>query len=223
MFCLFDIDGTLLRSGGAGQSAMEETMRVEFGIDQIQGEIKTAGRTDRAIVSELIEQHNLTSDEITWKKFQDCYFRLLPGFLQQLDGAILPGVIEILGDLSIRPDIEVGLLTGNFRNGANIKLSHFGISHHFEFGGFGDRHHHRDDVAREAVDEIQSRFGVQANGRPVVIIGDTPADIRCARAVNATAIAVATGVYQADDLQKESPDHLFEDFSDVARFLQLLS
>ena len=133
------------------------------------------------------------------------------------------GVTEILSDLSDRDDIELGLLTGNFRHGASLKLSHFGIEHHFEFGGFGDRHHHRDDVARDAVGEIQARFGANADGRPVMIIGDTPADVRCARAVNATAVAVATGVFSSDTLEKESPDHLFEDFSDVDSFFQLLS
>lgn len=219
--CLFDIDGTLLRSGGAGQAAMEETMRAEFNIDELKGDIKTAGRTDRAIVSELMIEHDIEPTEAIWNQFREAYFERLPVHLSQLDGAVLPGVFEILEQLNERPHMELGLLTGNFQHGAKLKLSHFGIHDQFEFGGFGDEHHHRDDVARDAVKQVQERFGDSVPVEDITIIGDTPADVRCARAVGAVAVAVSTGIFSPEQLAEEQPDHLLIDLSDTEELVSL--
>ena len=116
----------------------------------------------------------------------------------------------------------LGLLTGNYREGAFIKLGHYRIDTYFGFGGFGDRHHHRDDVAREALVEAQQQCDGNVTLPRLWVIGDTPADIKCGRAIGANVVAVATGSFSQETLAAAGPDHLFADFSDPAPLLDLL-
>jgi len=221
--CFFDIDGTLLSTGGAGQAAMEAALLSEFQADRPVEGIPMAGRTDRAIVSDLFAFYGVEEDEQIWTKFMAAYLRHLPEHLRQRQGTVLPGIAAVLDELQQRDDVLLGLLTGNFREGAQLKLSHYRIHHYFLFGGFGDRHHHRDDVAGEALREAVRHHGNPFPGERVWVIGDTPADVRCARAIGARAVAVATGNYSRDDLDATAPDHLFDDFSDSASLLSLLT
>src|SRR5262249_58386565 len=116
-----------------------------------------------------------------------------------------------------------GLLTGNWRRGACIKLDHFGLFHHFEFGGYGDHHLDRDDVAREAWAEVRARFPQLAGAERVWVIGDTPLDVQCARAIGARAVAVATGWHSGTELAACAPDLLLDDLSDAQAFLGRLA
>lgn len=220
--CLFDIDGTLLNSGGAGQAAMEHALEEVFGITGPTEGIGYAGRTDRAITTDMLRYHNVEPTEDVLAGFMEVYLAQLPHELSARPGLVLPGVGELLEQLSQHSNVMLGLLTGNFRRGAEVKLNHFGLLHYFEHGGFGDRHRDRDDVARVAASEVRAAVGDET---PVefLVIGDTPADIQCGRAIDAVTIAVATGVYSRDDLAATSPDHLFDDFSDVSRVVSLLS
>lgn len=202
---LFDIDGTLLSSGGAGQAAMEAALKREFGHDRPVTGISYAGRTDFAITSELFGYYGLTRDEFTWQRFQDAYFELLPTQLGTRGGLVLPGVLMLLEQLARRNDVAVGLLTGNFARGASLKLRHFAIEHHFTFGSYGDHHLSRDDVAREALRQIQQSHPTVPIER-VWVIGDTPADIQCARAIGAKVLAVATGMFSVPELAAHGPD-----------------
>lgn len=220
--CLFDIDGTLLRTGGAGQLAMERALSRVFGIHEIRGEILAAGRTDRAITSDLFRLHGIEATEESWRRFLAEYFQLLPQMLAERPGRVLPGVRGLLEELSARPDVSVGLLTGNFRNGAAIKLRHYQIDHHFAYGGYGDEHHDRDDVARAAVQAAADHLRRRISGESVWVIGDTPSDVRCARAVGARAVAVATGIFSSAELEKTEPDLLLEDFRDADPLLRRL-
>ena len=130
---------------------------------------------------------------------------------------------ELLQQLATKEDVILGLLTGNYLGGATIKLEHFEIDHHFGFGGFGDHYFERDDVAREALAEIHQRYpedDVQPND--IWVIGDTPADVECGRAIGANVIAVGTGFCERNDLIASSPDHFFEDFSRVGDFVKLM-
>jgi len=215
---LFDIDGTLLSSGGAGQAAMEEALRQLFGKTGSASGLSTAGRTDHAISRELFSYYNIAWDDALGQTFQETYLQLLPGHLSARAGMVLPGVVELLNLLSQREDVVLGLLTGNYARGAQVKLQHFQLDHHFTFGGYGDHHPQRDDVAREALEQAR-RHRPQLREDRVWVIGDTPADVQCARAIGARVLAVATGVYPSDTLRQCAPDLLRTNLDEPATWL----
>ena len=220
-FCLFDIDGTLMDTGGAGQAAMEAALESEFNATKPIEGISTAGRTDRAITTDMFGFHGIADEPENWRRFQAAYFGQLPNALSACDGVVFPGVRELLDRLAARDDVVLGLLTGNYRAGADLKLAHYELDHHFDFGGFGDVHHHRDDVAREALAEARSRHG-EVDLNRVWVIGDTPADVTCARAINARVVAVGTGMHPNEEVAAAEPDHFFEDLVDTQVFIDLL-
>lgn len=217
---LFDIDGTLLRSGGAGQAAMERALDSVFGVTAPTEGIDAAGRTDFAITGDLLVYHGLEDSAENRQRFLDSYLSFLPEELAARDGLVLPGIPEILDSLASRSTVHLGLLTGNLQKGAAVKLAHYQMADHFLFGGFGDEHHSRDDVARAAAADAQEKLRRRPDS--TWVIGDTPADIQCGRAIGATVVAVATGVYSAEALSEAEPDYLFEDFSDVELVLSIL-
>jgi len=218
--CLFDIDGTLLNSGGAGKAAMESALAAEFGLARVQQGIPYSGRTDRAIGQDLLRIHGIEPSPANWQRLQDAYLRNLPACLTRHNGKILPGIAALLERLAVDEQVAVGLLTGNIRAGARLKLGHFDLYHHFEFGGFGDDHLERDDVARAALAEAQTFCDGVAPER-IWVVGDTPLDIQCARAIGARVAAVATGLHSLDELGVERPDLLLADLSDATRLLAM--
>ena len=217
--CLFDIDGTLLNSGGAGQHAMERALLEVFNVTGPYTDILAAGRTDRAITTDLFNHHGIETSEENWSTFQAEYFRQLPESLATQDGRVLPGIVDLLDRLADQETIDLGLLTGNFRQGANLKLSHYKLDHHFDFGGFGDDDFDRDDVARRALREAQTHLDRDVPGETIWVIGDTPADVKCGRAIGAKVIAVATGIYDEATLDAAKPDFLFSSFDNVTDVL----
>jgi phosphoglycolate phosphatase-like HAD superfamily hydrolase len=221
--CLFDIDGTLLRSGGAGKAAMESALQEIFQVTLATEQVSYSGRTDRAIGRDLFQIHGVELNQANWVRFVDAYLERLPAYLESMQGTICPGIAELLDELDRWPDITVGLLTGNLRAGAKVKLGHFGLHERFLFGGFGDHHWERDDVALEAVQAIENHLGVSVPPERIWVIGDTPLDIRCARAVGARAVAVATGWDDAAVLSAANPDLLLNDLSDPTPFLEKLN
>ncbi len=219
---LFDIDGTLLHSGGAGQGGIEFALKLAFGITAPTDGIPTAGRTDRGIGRDLIRFHGLEDSDSTLARLQEAYLRVLPDELASRQGGVYPGVRELLVRLSGRDDVRLGLLTGNYREAAWQKLRHYGLAEHFAFGGFGDDHADRDDVARQALTAAAEHHAPQTiNREKLWVIGDTPADVRCGRAIGARVIAVGTGMYSMEELRQSEPDHLFADFADVDSVLSL--
>lgn len=212
---LFDIDGTLVSTGGAGKAALDEAFTTEFRIPQSH-DVPLSGRTDRGIARNLFELHGLEDSEENWARFRAAYLRHLPQELPRRKGTVLPGVSAILNLLREREDVAIGLLTGNVPEGARIKLEHYGIYHHFAFGGFGDRHGHRDDVAREALAAARAHVSRPLAEDRVWVIGDTPLDVSCARSIGARVVAVATGQFTSAELAGASPDVLLEDLSDTA-------
>lgn len=223
--CLFDIDGTLLNTGGAGQAAMEAAIREQLGTTEPIHGVTYAGRTDRAIIDDIFRHYRAELTEETRQQFIATYLRYLPGELAGRPGLILPGVVEMLAHLHARDDVTLGLLTGNLLEGARRKLEHHGLAEYFDFalGAFGDHHLDRDDVAKAAWAAVQGRHRGQQplSLDRVWVIGDTPSDIRCARAIGAKALAVATGVYPAERLAAEKPDRLVTDFADAEAVLAL--
>jgi phosphoglycolate phosphatase-like HAD superfamily hydrolase len=219
--CLFDIDGTLISSGGAGKAALEAALAEEFGITRLIEKLELSGRTDRAIIRDLFRMHVIEETPANLERLVLAYLRNLPRCLGRCAGRVLPGIETLLGQLHGREDVVVGLLTGNVRAGARVKLGHFGLFDYFAFGGFGDHHFDRDDVAREALAEIRRHLNGSVSPDRVWVIGDTPLDIRCARSIGARAVAVCTGWHCREELAEHQPDLLLTDLSDPDPLLSL--
>jgi phosphoglycolate phosphatase-like HAD superfamily hydrolase len=217
--CLFDIDGTLINSGGAGKAALEAALLAVFGLSGVRGAVPYNGRTDRAIISDLLRLHGIEATEANARRLVAAYLSHLPTSLATHPARVLPGVAALLECLRERDDVAVGLLTGNLREGARAKLGHFGLYEHFAFGGFGDDHLDRDDVARAALAEVRRHLDGVTRAERVWVIGDTPLDVRCARAIGARAVAVASGWTARDELAGHAPDLLLDDLSDPAPLL----
>ncbi|APZ96822.1 HAD family hydrolase [Fuerstiella marisgermanici] len=229
----FDIDGTLLHTGGAGQRALGLALVEGFQVDFPFEGVLTAGRTDRGITDEIFQRHGVENSDANRRRFRDAYLAHLPDALSDSPGRLLPCVRELLEQLAGEKHVTLSLLTGNYAEGAWIKLRHFQLDDYFrrdglnfKHGGFGDDHAERDDVARFALTTASTYVKRRLAGVDTMVIGDTPADIQCARAIDATAVAVATGTYTVDELRPHAPDHVFEDFSDTdhttQRILELL-
>ncbi|TWT75491.1 Pyrophosphatase PpaX [Posidoniimonas polymericola] len=219
--CLFDIDGTLIQTGGAGQVAFAQTFDEVFGVDEITNSVSFAGRSDRAIALDLMRSHDIDVNEETWQSFRQGYAARLPAALAACVGQVLPGVPSLIDALQQRGDVLIGLLTGNLEQTAELKLAHYGLWDHFDFGGFGDVCTNRDDIAAAAVREAVER--APAHCTPpytIVVIGDTQHDVTCAHSVGAKAVAVPTGGATADQLRQASPDLFVESLEDVAPILR---
>lgn len=226
---LFDIDGTLLDTGGAGLRALRSAWIEEFSLQDRVADfppLNLAGSTDAGIVRSLCAHFRIDHGPAMERSFYDRYHGHLKSELStngQRDGRLLPGVTGLLRRLREEEESHsLGLLTGNIAPGAWTKVETFGLGGIFEFGAFGDDHHDRDELGPVAVERARRHTGREfAIGR-IFIIGDTPKDIRCARACGARAIAVATGAYSTDQLAAHGPDHLFEDFTDADAFIEAL-
>jgi phosphoglycolate phosphatase len=215
--CLWDIDGTLLHSSGAGRLAMDAALADVFGVHVPIEQGSISGRTDRSIASDQFRLHGIDDTPENWRRFIDAYLERLPGSLERNGGHVLPGIAPLLDQMTqMRGEAAIGLLTGNVPRGARIKLGHFGIARYFGFGGYGDRHQTRDEVAHEALAVARNKLGAIVRPERVWVIGDTPWDVRCARAIGGQAVAVATGFYSVDELAAEKPDLLLADFTDAA-------
>jgi phosphoglycolate phosphatase-like HAD superfamily hydrolase len=218
---LFDIDGTLLYTGGSGMAALRLGFAEVFGRTPPE-KISTAGRTDRAIAGDFFRSCEVEDSLENWRRFCEAYLRHLAEQLPLRDGYLFPGVEACLEIMAARDDVVMGLLTGNVFEGARLKLERFGIYNHFQFGGFGEDHKERDGVAMDALaaarDAVDGEFALDR----VWVIGDTPNDIRCARSIAANAVAVATGIHAKSDLADASPDLLLDDLRQAEQLLELL-
>lgn len=222
---LFDIDGTLIDSGGAGKLAMETALAQEFGITAPTHGVPYAGRTDGAIMRDLLAHHGVSGNETDYQRLRNTYLGLLHETLPRKNGWVLAGVRELLNALRGKPDIVLALLTGNIKEGAHRKLRFFDLDHYFVCGGFADGHVERDDVARHAVCQVEAHLGQAITPDNFWVIGDTPHDVRCARVIGGKALAVATGQHTLAELQPSiiAGDHLAADLTDTARLLALWS
>ena len=219
---LFDIDGTLINTGGAGGRALIEAFREDFGIEN-PANVPFSGRTDRGIGANLFEQHGIEDLPENWQRLRDGYLARLPIHLPQRDGRVLDGVLRLLERLQSREAVAIGLLTGNLQDGARIKLSYFGLFEHFKFGGFGDEHRDRDGVAGAALVAARQHSHATFDPGRVWVIGDTPLDVRCARVIGAKVLAVATGLHPAKELADLKPDLLLENLSNTDLVLSNLT
>ncbi len=201
---LWDIDGTLLTTGRAGVFALEEAARDTLGAGVDMDDLATAGLTDVEIAMAIIRSAGRSPETVLVNRFLRAYENHLPAALPRKQGRVLPGVQEILEGLADRTDVLSLLLTGNTRAGAWAKLDHYGLRRFFTDGAFADDTRDRPAIARRALDMVrQSRADISPDR--VYVIGDTPHDILCGRAIGARTIAVASGVYSEEELRAHDP------------------
>jgi phosphoglycolate phosphatase-like HAD superfamily hydrolase len=203
---LFDIDGTLIRTGGAGVWAFGETAARLYGRPGATDAMHFHGRTDRSLVCEFLRQEGLPVTETEIQRFFDGYLGHLKSRLDQHAGEVCPGVRELIQALRSHQDApQLGVLTGNISRGADLKLGAHGLQDLLGFGVFGEDNEHRNNLAFNALEMAKVRFGNGLSGGNILIVGDTPADIECARAIGARCLAVATGGNSFEELLEHSP------------------
>ncbi|MEO7501169.1 MAG: HAD hydrolase-like protein [Gemmatimonadaceae bacterium] len=223
---LFDIDGTLLTSGGAGRRSMERALTEVFG-SAGSGEYHYGGKTDRQIVRDLMRREGFTDKAIDAQMDQllDSY---VSGLATELESGnrtmlILDGVLALLDALDKEDRVVIGLLTGNIETGARAKLNAAGIDpSRFRVNAYGSDRESRPELPAIAQRRASELLGVDVEGNRLVIIGDTPHDIKCGEAIGARAIAVATGGFTVEELAAYEPYALFETLADTDAVLSAI-
>ena len=212
---LFDIDGTLISSGGAGEYSMRLAVQDMFGVENGLEGVEIAGRTDQLITQNVFKKFGVEWTPEGATEFLDLYLRHLAAELPRKKGRLLPGIIELLEALKSRPGVALALLTGNLERGAQIKLTHYGVWDYFEFGAYADDHADRNRLGPFAQARARERHGVEFPPERIFVLGDTPHDITCGRAIGAKTVAIATGGFTREQLAAHEPDFLFDDLGDV--------
>ncbi len=233
---LFDIDGTLVLTGGAGIRAMNRACEELVGHPHALEGIPVAGRTDRIILTDVVTRAGHDLHDGLLEQLRDRYIANLraeierPGRLQSFESlgarggikSVMPGIRELLGILEQRDDVFLGLLTGNFKEGARIKLEHFDLWRYFRCGAFGDDAADRNELVPYAVDRAR-QFGLHdIDPADILVVGDTPHDVACALAVGAVPVGVATGGFTAQQLRDSGADIVYENLGVPAEFLKLI-
>jgi phosphoglycolate phosphatase len=219
---LFDVDGTLLWTDGAGRRAIHRALREVLGIEHPAAGFRFDGRTDPEIVRLLAAASGRAHGPDVVASVLTRYVALLEDELSRPghQTTVYPGVFDLLAALERRDDCVVGLLTGNIVDGARLKLRSGGVDMaRFRVGAFGSDHADRAELPAIARRRVQERLGILATGRDVVIVGDTPADVACGRGIGARAIGVATGSYSVPELLAVGAYTAFPDLSDTGAVL----
>jgi len=225
---LFDIDGTLLTTGGAPRRAISRALREIFQIDDgLDGLSRSsfAGKTDPEIILAILARNSYPLEKMDdslslfFKRYTEALKEELPG---ETRARLHPGLKELLQSLKSSGKAFLSLLTGNIREGAQIKLDHFGLAPFFSSGSFGSDSRDRGDLPAIAVRRVFELTGQRFKDKDVVIIGDTFDDLKVSRLFGAKAILVATGFYPYDELARAGPDCLFRDFSDTPKVVEAI-
>jgi phosphoglycolate phosphatase len=214
---LFDIDGTLVQTGGAGTRAFSKTFATEFKLHKGTEKMKFAGRTDVSLVREFFKIRGLPETPEHFRQFFERYVFWLDHILAHSNGNVCKGVREFIGDLLALPvPPMLGLLTGNIRLGAELKLRHFGLWEIFETGAFADDHEDRNHIAVAALERGRRVVGENLRPQEMIVVGDTPFDIRCGKFIGAKVLAVATGGATLEELKEHEPDWAVEDLTQIS-------
>jgi phosphoglycolate phosphatase-like HAD superfamily hydrolase len=207
---LFDVDNTLLYTGGAGGHAMNRAFAELYGVENGFGRVEFSGRTDLFILQGGLEGSGIGGDPREHlDAFLAAYVQLLPQSLKEREGHVMPGFPELLEELRAG-GARLGLATGNFREGARLKLQYYGLTEYFAGGGFGEISLDRAEVVAQAIAAV----GGENPPEKVLVVGDTPHDITAARENGAIAVGVATGTYSVEELEASGSQLTFADFSD---------
>jgi phosphoglycolate phosphatase-like HAD superfamily hydrolase len=216
---LFDIDGTLIDSGGAGVRSLDLALNDLFSIENGFQGISMAGKTDTQIIKEGIIKHGLSANG-TIDAVIKAYLNYLRREINNDRKHVKPGIYEALEELKPLQDLGLGLLTGNIEQGARIKLEPFRLNEYFPAGAFGSDDEDRNNLLPIAVKRFEELFQQKIEPDNCIIVGDTPRDVECAHIYGAMCIAVATGPYSYDDLIEAGADYVFQDLSDRNALLQ---
>ena len=222
---LFDIDGTLVLTGGAGIRAMNRAGKSVLGLANLLDGVPVAGRTDWIILHDALTNAGHDLDEDLFERMRAAHHEFLrEEILQPGEGVkdVMPGIRELLSLLQSRPGVALGLLTGNFEEAARIKLGHFDLWDYFRCGAFGDDAADRNALVPFAVDRARACGLGAFDYADVVVIGDTPSDVACANAVGAVPVAVATGTYSVEVLRSTGAPFVLEDLSDTEGFMRMI-
>jgi phosphoglycolate phosphatase len=215
---LWDIDGTLLHSGGAGMKALEAALNDVFGVSGSLAGIEFAGRTDPYIIRQIFARFGIEHSSDNLARYIDGYISLLPTILENSNARILPGIAKILSQAADHPSVVQGLLTGNLRRGAETKLGFHGLWGFFPVGAFADDSEVRNELGPHALRRAKGHWGLEFPIERVWVVGDTPHDIACARAIGARSMAVATGSSKVAELAGHAPDVVLESLEDTEAF-----
>lgn len=222
---LLDIDGTLLSSNGAAPSAFRSALEEVFGTSGPRNGYSFAGRTDPQIARDLLRMGGVPAERVerdlpeAWRR----YVLALERELRETRVSVLPGAHALVDRLESRADTVLGLLTGNLREGARLKLASAGMDiDRFVVGAFGSDHGDRRELPAVAIRRAEERLGHRFQGKAVVIIGDTPYDVACGAHLDVRTIAVATGSYSVEDLAECGPDHLFDSLAETDAVLRAI-
>jgi phosphoglycolate phosphatase-like HAD superfamily hydrolase len=224
---LFDIDGTLLHTHGAGRRAIHAALMHEVGALDPDSQVRFDGKTDPQIVRELLEEVE-HADRENGDRIAAICRRYVDLLAAELDAGtcgttVYPGITTLLDRIEERHDSILGLLTGNVVDGARLKLSAAGIApERFRVGAFGSDHHDRARLPSIAAERAEPLMGRRPAGADIVILGDTPADVTCGQAVGARAIGVATGHYSVGELRAAGAFAVFEDLAATASVLDAI-
>lgn len=217
---LFDVDGTLIDTAGAGRRAMEQAFGEVFGLDgfeQAHG-VAYAGRTDPAILEGLAHAFGIRPATFREERnrLERIFVRALAGEMARPDERrrLLPGVLPLLERLDALDAVHLGLLTGNMEAGARAKLEPFGLNRFFSAGGFASDHPDRREIARIACRKLSDLTGIPFRPGDVTVVGDTEHDVDCARANHYRSVAVDSGWVDRESLERARPDTLLDDLSD---------
>jgi phosphoglycolate phosphatase len=219
---LFDIDGTLVSTGGAGVVALKRVIEKRYGVKDDLDDIEIAGRTDSGIAASILKKYGTNEADGNVTRFLDEYLSFLKQTVSTTDGKILPGMSEILKQMKAKPDRVLGLLTGNVKRGAELKLQHYGLWDFFEFGAFADDHHDRNQLGEFARARAEEKHGHDFDAAQIDVIGDTGHDIACGKAFGARTVAIATGSWSREQLAAHKPDFLFDDLANVGEVVRVL-
>jgi phosphoglycolate phosphatase-like HAD superfamily hydrolase len=213
---LFDIDGTLVHTGGAGTKAFARTFAHEFALHHGTEKMKFAGRTDVGLVREFFRIHQLAETKEHFRRFFDHYVFWLDHIVNSSHGHECPNATAFVrGILDLPNPPMLGLLTGNIQLGAEIKLRRFDLWQYFAFGGFADDHEDRDHIAVAAFARARRILGSNLKPEEVVVIGDTPFDVRCGKFIGAKVLAVATGGSKLEELKPLQSDWTVADLTQI--------
>jgi phosphoglycolate phosphatase-like HAD superfamily hydrolase len=218
---LFDIDGTLIDSGGAGVRALDLSMKELFAVENAFQGISMAGKTDTQIIREGLVKHELSTDK-TLDAVINAYLRYLAQEINNDRKHVKPGIYEILVELQTLSNVEMGLLTGNLEKGARIKLEPFGLNEYFPSGAFGSDDEDRNNLLPIAVKRFEKLSRMEIEISECIVVGDTPRDVECAHIYGAICIGVATGPYSYDILVEAGADYVLKDLTGQSAVLQFL-
>jgi phosphoglycolate phosphatase-like HAD superfamily hydrolase len=197
-------------------------MESRFGVREDLAGITLAGATDAAISRAMLEKNGLPSTPENCAALLESYLEKLAEKLPAHAGRVLPGMVDLLERLRVHPEVVLALLTGNLAKGAKLKLSHYGVWEFFEFGAFADDHHDRNELGHFARARALEIHGEDFPPERIYVIGDTPKDIACGKAIGAKTVAIATGNYSLQELSSHQPDFVFADFSETDLVLEAL-